>query len=628
MNRLRKVTIGMILLGLLASQFILFVPSGYTGGAGIVSDNRYKWHPLTVDFTGPFANETDDSPNPFLDYRLQVTFTSPNGQTYDVPGFFAGDGNGGGSGTVWRVRFSADAVGTWKYKASFVSGPGIAVGETPFGSPIAFDGAEGKFFISDPPCNAEGFLTQGRLEYVGEHYLKFRDGSYWIKGGTDSPENFLGYAGFDNTVDQGGLVSNFLHYYTPHLGHWQDGDPYFVSADTGIDSKGIIGALNYLAQKNVNSIYFLPMNLGGDGQETYPFVAPERTAYNKTHYDISKLEQWTQVLEHAQRNGIAIQMMLAETEPDNELWLDDGALGRERKLFYREMVARFGHLLALKWNLSEENDYSVESLQAFAGYIDELDWANHPIAVHTHLNDFDYYMALRGDERFSATAVQYTTDLAGSHVENWRNLSSESGRKWVIDMDENFDSLTSWNERELRKTILYRVYFSGGNLEWYLGYHNLPLGGDLRLEDFSTRKQMWDYTWYARRFMQDHLPFWEMGPMDHLLTNEALTWTQGQVFAKEGEVYAIYLSDASNGGLLDLRAAPHTFKMRWYNPETGQFAETVRWVTGGGILGLGLPPDRPNEDWVILLERDEIGTAVYGTDNNTYLPIVRRACGS
>ncbi len=32
---------------------------------------------------------------------------------------------------------------------------------------------------------------------MGKHYLKFRDGSYWSKGGADSHEDFLAYHGFE-----------------------------------------------------------------------------------------------------------------------------------------------------------------------------------------------------------------------------------------------------------------------------------------------------------------------------------------------------------------------------------------------------------------------------------------------
>ena len=71
-----------------------------------------KWQPISLSFTGPYASETDNSPNPFLDYRLQVAFAGPDGQTYNVQGFFDGDGSGGSAGDVWRVRFSPDDAGT------------------------------------------------------------------------------------------------------------------------------------------------------------------------------------------------------------------------------------------------------------------------------------------------------------------------------------------------------------------------------------------------------------------------------------------------------------------------------------------------------------------------------------
>ena len=35
-------------------------------------------------------------------------------------------------------------------------------------------------------------------------------------------------------------------------------------------------------------------------------------------------------------------------------FFDNGDLGPQRKLYYRELIARFGHHLALNWNLGEE----------------------------------------------------------------------------------------------------------------------------------------------------------------------------------------------------------------------------------------------------------------------------------
>ena len=589
-----------------------------------ISTPIYKWHPLIIDFIGPFANETDDAPNPFLDYRLQVTFIGPQGQSFIVPGFFAGDGNGHGSGNVWRVIFAPEAVGEWHYTASFRIGSQVAISLEPTaGSPFSFDGSTGQFNVITPNCLEAGFLQWGRLEYVSGHYMKFRDGGYWLKGGTNSPENFLAYTGFDNTEDQGGLIIGFLHEYKPHIADWRPDDPNFVSANSGVDGKGIIGALNYLSSQEVNSLYLLPMNLGGDGQEVYPFVAPENTHYHKTHYDISKLHQWGIVFDHAQRRNIALHFVLAETEPANETWLDNGGLGVERRLYFRELIARYGHLLAVQWNLSEENDFSASLLRQFADYIQALDWANHPIAVHTHVDNFAHYALLLGDGRFTSTSIQYSTHLAGVHPEDWRTQSKNAGLPWVINMDENVQPLLPTNEPLLRKTVLYPVYFSGGNIEWYAGYSVNPPDGDMLMEDFRVRQQMWAYTRYARQFLQENVPFWEMEPADELLLNEADN--KGQLLAKLGEYYAIYLPDASDGGQLDLRHVPGTFQRQWYDPRTGQFVGNPHLFAGNQLVELGQPPFSAGEDWVMLVQTAAAHHAPNG-NINAYLPYVTKPC--
>ena len=77
----------------------------------LVQGERIVWHPLMLDFAGQMASETDNDSNPFLDYRLQVEFQSPSGKTYNVPGYFDGNGRGGLRGSVWRVRFTPDEDG-------------------------------------------------------------------------------------------------------------------------------------------------------------------------------------------------------------------------------------------------------------------------------------------------------------------------------------------------------------------------------------------------------------------------------------------------------------------------------------------------------------------------------------
>lgn len=591
---------------------------------GEVSGDLSKWSKITLDFTGPDASETDNNPNPFLDYRLQVKFTGPGGQTYDVPGFFAGDGEGGDSGTVWRVHFSPDEAGKWSYHAEFKSGGQIAINPDQQGEPADFDGAHGSFQIEELNPSAPGFYKWGRLEYTGGHYFKFRDGNYWIKGGADSPENFLAYKGFDNTF---GSSQNYddlesiptLHGYETHFGDWNPGDPDWGDGD----GKGIIGALNYLSSKNVNSIYFLLMNIGGDGKDVFPWTGspvPEGSPENDNlHYDISKLNQWETVFEHAQKKGIALHAVFNEAEEANKRELDNGELGPERKLFYREMTARFAHHPALQWNISEEFnlkfDLGAERVREFAAYIRLVDPYDHPITVHTAGDPLEELAFTFGDTLFSTTSVQLNQRRIDHITEEIRKQTANAGRPLPASMDEftvDMGGNRSWipidNANLQRKQKLWPTYLSGGQIEFILE-------GFLEVDSFKKPETdaLWDYIGHARKFMETHLPFHEMQPMDELVSGEsALTVGEGdgvtselgaQIFGKAGEVYAVYYPVAEVTGSIDLTDLSGEATLRWYNPRTGNFAGEPKQISGGKNVPVGPSPSAPEEDWVILIQK-------------------------
>jgi len=569
MNALKTICTSVILLSL------LFVSTNcQTRPAGDVNGALDMWKKVTIDFEGPQASESDNNPNPFLDYRLDVEFTGPDGSSYTVPGFYAGNGTGEGTGNVWRVHFSPDASGTWSYTSHFRMGDEIAVNTDMDGESVSFDGASGSFDIEPTDSSANGFYKWGRLEYVGEHYFKFRDGDYWIKGGADSPENFLAYDGFDNTTrstqNYDGLESlPALHTYEAHIEDWQPGDPDWGDGE----GKGIIGALNYLSSKNVNSIYFLLQNIGGDGKDVFPWVGnpdPSGSPENDNlHYDISKLDQWETVFEYAQKKGIALHAVLNEAEEANKRELDDGELGTERKLFYREMIARFGHHPALQWNISEEYnlkfDLGPERVREFASYIQDVDPYDHPITVHTAGDPVEELAFIYGDPLFSTTSVQLNQRRIDHVTEAIRQATAEAGRPIPASMDEftvDVGDNISWipvDDADLqRKQKLWPTYMSGGQIEFILE-------GFLEVDSFKKTEAdaLWDYTWYARSFMQEHLPFYEMSPMDELVSNEStLTVGEGdgvtsemgaQVFAKTGEVYAIYYPVSQSTGTPKIR---------------------------------------------------------------------------
>src|SRR5690606_31902375 len=286
--------------------------------------------------------------------------------------------------------------------------------------------------------------------------------------------------------------------WSAHVRDWRSGDPTWQ----GGKGKGLIGALNYLSSKGLNAFSFLPYNAGGDGDNVWPFV--ERDA--KLHYDCSKLDQWQIVFDHAQSAGLYLHFKLQEQEIDDDrrghdekvagsvpTSLDGGELGPERRLYCRELVARFGHALALNWNLGEENTQSAGEQRAMAAYLRELDPYDHPIVVHTFPGDQDkVYGALLGDQSALAGAsLQNDWDAAHRRTLKWITESEKAGKPWVVANDEQgpanlgvppdpgyegFSGKAGAGEKaytidDIRKATLWGTLLAGGaGVEYYFGY--------------------------------------------------------------------------------------------------------------------------------------------------------------
>lgn len=537
-----------------------------------------KWDEITLDFIGNHTNLTQNNsnPNPFLDYRLTVTFTNGS-KIYTVPGYFIGNGSGG-SGNKWRAHFTADQDGLWTYSATLTTGSNVAVNGG--GSSVGVTPTSGNFQVSGD-STAGGFYSDcGRLNYVGEYYLKCaKTGRSWIKGGTNSPENFM------------------------------------AGADTGNEAN-IKSVIDYLSSQEVNSIYFLPNNIGGDGKgDTHPFAFNYTslgavTLDNLTHYDVNRLNKWGELFNYAQKKGISLEFVLNETENENANLLG-APLTSQRKLFYRELIARFSHLPAIKWIVIEENIFSNEQLTQFAGYIRSNDPYNHPIAVHTPVDSPDFYNGLLGNPNFDSTSFQfYTTsgsaDNASAFSETWREKSKTAGRPWTIDLDEAIlkeDSgygMTKGNMDDLRRRVLYPGYFSGANISWYYGYDQ-DLG--MSLWKFQDREAMWKWMKYARRLLLEFPDIAKFQSGDNLVTSQSHSGGKTQVYYYPGKAYLIYMAKTKNEENLKIDLSSATggpFSMQWFNPRTGQYVGSPINIQPTNNFSIGASPDR--EDWVVVIK--------------------------
>ncbi len=605
-----------------------------------VSGELKQWHKVTLTLDGPYAHELDKEPNPFTDNNLTVIFTHESGvPTYTVPGYFAADGEAGESsaesGTKWRAHLSPDKAGTWTYAVSFTRGKNAAIDGG--GAAVKpFNGLNGSFKITETDKIGCDFRAHGRLQYVGKHHLQFAGSKqYFLKAGPDSPENFLGYGDFDGT--QSAKKGRKPKTWNDHVQDWRDGDPTWKDGK----GKGMIGALNYLAGKGCNAFSFITYNAGGDGDDVWPFI--EHNA--KFHYDCSKLDQWGMVFDHATNRGLYCHFKLQETENDDnrsgdkkkeetiETSLDGGKLGPERKLYLREMISRFGHLLALNWNLGEENTQTTEEQQAMIDYIAKTDAYQHLRVLHTYPGQQNkLYPPLLGDKsKLTGLSLQQKWDRTHSETLKWVKQSAEAKKPWVVAFDEQgpashgvpadpgydgrdgvaeeknpegkesegYVKADAYTMHDIRKGTLWGNLMAGGaGVEYYFGYKQPE--NDVGGEDYRSRDKSWDFCRIALDFFRDNqIPFHEMTNANELIGN---TKDDNSKFclAKSGEIYLVYLP---NGGEteIDLSGVIGEFQLSWFNPREGGSLDRSGKVLKGGSKSKIDAPDA--QDWLGLLNQ-------------------------
>ncbi len=562
-----------------------------------------NYHPVTISLYGygESYSETTGNPNPFLDRRLNVTFTSPSSTTYVVPGYYSADGNAAETtattGNIWHVKFTPDEEGQWSFSASFREGTNVAIttAQAPSdgvaNTPI--DGQSGNFTIIATDKTGVDFRGKGKLKYTGEHFMKWSGtGDYFLEFGADSPEVFLEYDEFDNTPTT-------RDYDPQHSGDWQTGDPIWQTTK----GKGIIGVVNYLSNSGMNVHYFLTMNIEGDGKDAYPYV----TDTDFAQYDVSKTAQWGIVFDHMMAKGVMPEFVLTENE-NQSLWeSDEGVLGGfadGRKLYYREMVARFGYLNAIAWNIGEEIAWNTgggvrtpltnSQQEDFANYLKAL--LPNPeqiITIHNGPNtDDSVFTSNLGDNGYNSISFQgtYSNDTYGhDRILYWVNQSASNSKPWVVRYTEPFVGGTT-NQDIWRKESLWASLTAGGaGVQYYDGG-----GRDLTTQDYSTYDTPFAAMKNAYDFYVDNdIPFWEMS------NNDGAT-SSGWMMSKTDEYHVLYFQ---NGGSANVNFGNSgDYIIKWYDPRNGGTLQdgSVTSITADGTSkSIGTPPSATSSDWVL-----------------------------
>jgi Domain of unknown function (DUF5060)/Putative collagen-binding domain of a collagenase len=595
-----------------------------------------KWHKITFDFEGPATSELAQ-PNPFTYYRMDVTFTHESGAPIlVVPAYYAADGNAANTsaaqGSIWRVHFAPEKTGQWQYEVAFKAGENAAITEGGVSAGFC-DGKKGRFTVENSDKKLPDNRAKGRLCYVGKRYLQWAEtGDYFLKTGADSPENMLHYADFDGTLDgYGKLGKDYLQLMKTWQPHAQDYEP---SADAFLwqsgKGKNIMGAVNYLFSKGQNAFSFLTFSVDGDDGCVYPHLVKADSTFISTskeskswekalhhdRFDCSKLDQWEKVFEYADTKGLFLHFKTFENESASTMGKSDLTL--ERKLYYRELIARFGHHLALNWNLSEETNVDVNLVRKTAAFVRQLDPYKHHLVQHTFPPSFNnnkeknknerpnfnyYYYNLVGfQSELTGASLQLDVDHVHQQVKQWVENSEKTGKNWVVCNDEQGNAGTGVtvdkdyptyvgkkpdNTDLVRHEVLWGTFLAGGaGVEYYYGYQTEA--NDLNAQDHRTRAKKYEQAKIARDFLQN-LPFHQMHNQ-----NDLTAATDDFVFAKEGEVYVVYLP---KGGTTNINLPTGKWQVQWFNPRSGG-ALSASTALKGSLTA----PDAVN-DWVALIKK-------------------------
>ncbi len=602
-----KFSIRVLHVHLVLAVFLGVLASAFAAPADSISATPRLYHKVTLAWNGPSLEESAET---FNDYRLNVIFTSPSGQTFLVPGYFAADGNAAQTSAVngnqWRAHINPQEIGSWSYQVSFRTGSDLAIDLSQSAGasvPSSFDGSSGSFDVIETNKSGLDFRGKGKLQYVGEHFLQFTNQEFFLKVAANSPEVFLQYDDFDNTDSN--------RDYQDHAGDWNAGDPQWKTNQ----GREIVGVVNYLSEIGINENYFLTMNIEGDGRQAYPYVNNDEPDI----FDVSKLDQWQIVFDHMMSKGVMAHFVLNETE--NENWFESNAglsggipFADTRKLYYREMVARFGYLNAITWNIGEENGWrsnnsndfgdpnTTDQRIAFAEYLDDINpYADH-IVVHNNPSvQIHEQLIAQGSSSYTGASFQ-SSSINNNQSANIRDrmkalivdsAAATPPKKWVIALDEPFTPSRFPDLDVFREDAVWNTFMLGGaGVGLFIGG-----GGDLSVQDYRLYSDYWQALDHAHDFFIDNeIPYWRMSDADDLTD-------RGFALAEEGDVYVVYLPDGGSPSI-DLSGSGD-YDVRWYNPRSGGSlqAGSVIEVVAGDSVSLGNPPNDIGNEWVVFVRR-------------------------
>lgn len=488
--------------------------------------------------------------NPFTDVVLDAEFTRPDGSVVSFWGFYDGDGNGGQSGSIWKLRFMPDQIGTWKYVCSFS------------------DGAPGKSGMFN--CTSDDAKPGPlRIDPANHHYWVFADGNHFPARAYTAPELFI--AGneihrkywidyfFGRKYKFNLCNANLLNFVGINdLLNWQ-GTPY-KAPDPGHDGKYVTitgnGLFPYL---------FSGTRILFDGGSNVDWLRPS-------------IKCWTNV-----------DQVIRELEAHKVVWFNHwGMIGWEwggngkllvpkeaRKSVLQYWLARLASYWNVTWNIAGEWEelMAPEEFNDLGDFIKQKDPWQHPLTSHSLNTTLNASWVDFRTQQFSA-------GTSADAIINAKHAVNDYADKPVFAFETSWEATPGKLTADQVRTGAWGSVM-GGAFYLYAECFEPTLTWDDG-DAFPFVEIMNDFIY--------GLQYWKLQPNNALVDSESLC------LANSGHEYIVY---RQNGGIItvDLTSVSGTFVAEWTNPRTGEKA-SIGTVDGEAKRSF-ICPDK--NDWVLHL---------------------------
>jgi hypothetical protein len=522
----------------------------------------YRVFEARLDNGKPYANK-------FSDVELRATYTAPFGRQVEFPGFFDGDGQGGGdahTGNVWKLRFMPDELGPWRYRWSWSD-------DTP--------GGEGSF-----QCVSQG-ASKGVLQAYKDnpHWLAYNGTEpVWIKsyyetghGSIAQPFDWVSENVYQPLVDHGynHLQVNWLLSLCCFGQYYQDGPPP-STLDLALYKEGRASStmrldvwrlmeqrLGWLNDRNVG----VHMFLGFEGRKNHGPSWEKLSNQEKDFYV---------------RYVVARIAPFANIAGWNFVWEDPG-YRESHELGLAKLLQKydvFHHLRTYQDESPRDNEYQRPEY-TFAAI------ENHYIAAPQNQIDRNYRKTPW--THHEACRIAYVPGKPVFMSEGnalWRRYWAERSGATQDDLRQ-----AAWGCATAGASFCWN-----GHAREYDLTATGPEGIPFHASDNNPYTASARYVDILADVMNKDVVFYRMTPRDYLLTGHDpfRVWC----LAEPGKQYLVF---AAFGQPFTLHLAAGDYpKSEWIDAKTGQRqpAPTVK------VTKDELAPKAPETDWVLVLQSD------------------------